>query len=559
MKFLRNVFVFFLITFILSNGWATQLDSTKAKIDKLFKRWDKIDSPGASMIVLKNNEVIYKNGYGSAQLEYEIPITPSTIFHVASVSKQFTAFAIVLLAEQGKLSLDDDIRKHIPEVPDFGKTITIQHLVHHISGLRDQWELLAMAGWRLDDVITKNHILKMVKNQKELNFEPGEKYLYCNTGFTLLAEIVARVRGKTFPEWTKENIFDPLKMTNTHFHDDHEFVVKNRAYSYKGIRRKYKNSVLSYANAGATSLFTTVEDLAKWMQNFDNATVGGKAAIDQMYERGVLNDGKKINYAFGLNFGKYKGQQTIGHGGSDAGFRSYIVRFPEQNLCIAVLSNLASFNTSRLAFQVADIFLPNRSKVAESKPEIKDRKEIKVNPEIFKDFVGKYELMPGFIIDVFVENDKLMTQATGQQKVQIFPESETNYFLKVTDAQLTFKRDEDGKISELILHQGGQDRPAKRMREFEFDYGKLKDYVGKYYSDELETFYKIVVQDSQLVAVHQRHEDIPVTFSSPDIFIGKAWWFRRMHFTRDSSDQIDGFKLTGGRVLNLRFKKVNLD
>jgi CubicO group peptidase (beta-lactamase class C family) len=166
-------------------------ESLETRVDKLFAEWDKLDSPGASLAVFKDGSIIYKRGYGSAQLEYNIPITASTIFHVASVSKQFTAFAVALLASQGKLSWDDEVRKHIPEVPDFGKTITLRHLVHHMSGLRDQWEALGIAGWRLDDVITKEHILKMVKHQKELNFNPGEEYVYCNTGFTLLAEVVA--------------------------------------------------------------------------------------------------------------------------------------------------------------------------------------------------------------------------------------------------------------------------------------------------------------------------------------------------------------------------------
>jgi len=196
-------------------------ESVESKVDKIFSEWDKWDSPGASLAVLKAGQIIYKRGYGCAQLEYNIPIVPSTVFHVASVSKQFTAFAAALLANRGKLSLDEDIRKYLPEVPDFGKTITLKHLIYHTSGLRDQWEALAIAGWRLDDVITKEHILKLVRNQRELNFAPGEEHLYCNTGYSLLAEIVARVSGQSFPDWTAENIFKPLGMSNTHFHDDH--------------------------------------------------------------------------------------------------------------------------------------------------------------------------------------------------------------------------------------------------------------------------------------------------------------------------------------------------
>src|SRR6185436_1924774 len=235
-----------------------------SKVDKLFANWDKPDSPGAALIVVKDGAVVYKRGYGSANLEYNIPITPATVFHVASVSKQFTAFAITMLAKAGKLSLDDDIHKYLTELPDFGQKITIRHLLHHTSGLRDQWELLAMAGWRLDDVITKEHILKMVRHQKELNFSPGQEYLYCNTGYTLLAVIVERITGQSFREYMQETIFKPLNMTGTHFHDDHEMIVKNRAYSYRPYGpQDFKLSALNYANVGATSLFTTVEDMAR--------------------------------------------------------------------------------------------------------------------------------------------------------------------------------------------------------------------------------------------------------------------------------------------------------
>ena len=333
-----------------------ETDSLTIKVDQLFTQWDRWDSPGAALAVVREGKVIYKRGYGCAQLEYNSPITPSTIFHVASVSKQFTAFSIAMLANQGKLSLDDDIHKYLSEVPDFGKTITIRHLIHHISGLRDQWELLAQAGWRLDDIITKEHILKMVRHQKDLNFDPGEEYLYCNTGYTLLAEIVSRVTGQSFREWTEANIFKPLGMSNTHFHDDHEMIVKNRAYSYRPLEGGgFKKSVLSYANVGATSLFTTVEDLARWTQNFEDARVGGKKVVDQMVSQGVLNSGREISYAFALSVGKHKGLRMIGHSGGDAGFRSYLMIFPEHKVGIAILSYLISFNKSRIARQVADI------------------------------------------------------------------------------------------------------------------------------------------------------------------------------------------------------------
>ena len=237
-------------------------------------------------------------------------------------------FAILLLEKEGKLSIDDDIRKYIPEVPDFGKKITLRHLASHTSGLRDQWDLLVMAGWRMDDVITKAHIMKMVSRQKALNFNPGEEYLYCNTGFTLLAEVVSRVSGRTFAEFTKSNIFEPLLMSSTLFYDDHEKIVKGRAYSYKADSDGYKKSNLNYANVGATSLFTTAEDLGKWALNFASLKIGDQSIINKMNTPAILNNGKAIGYALGQSVGKYKGLNEIQHGGADAGYRSFLDRFP---------------------------------------------------------------------------------------------------------------------------------------------------------------------------------------------------------------------------------------
>ncbi len=222
------------------------------QVDEVFAPWDNNDTPGASVAIVKDGAILYKKGYGLANLEYDVPISPTSIFHIASISKQFTVFSILLLEKQGKLSLDDDVRKYIPEVPDFGKTITLRHLASHTSGLRDQWNLLSMAGWRMDDVITKEHILKLVSKQKELNFSPGDEYAYCNTGFTLLAEVVSRVSNMSFAEFTNAKIFEPLRMSNTLFYDDHEKIVKNRTYSYYSDSTGYKKSVLNFANVGAT-------------------------------------------------------------------------------------------------------------------------------------------------------------------------------------------------------------------------------------------------------------------------------------------------------------------
>jgi len=527
------------------------------RIDKLFSAWDKPESPGAALAVVRNGEIIYKKGYGSAQLEYNIPLSPSTIFHVASVSKQFTAFSITMLADQGKLSLEDDIRKHLPEVPDFGETVTIRHLIHHISGIRDQWELLAMAGWRLDDVITKEHIMKMVMHQRELNFAPGEKYLYCNTGFTLLAVIVEKVTGKSFREWTAENIFQPLEMNDTHFHDDHEMIVKNRAYSYSPVRKSgFKKRVLSYANVGATSLFTTVEDLAKWINNFTHAKAGGKKVIEQMQQQGILNNGEKIGYAHGLGIGEYKGLKTVGHGGADAGFRSIIRMFPEQKFAIVILSNLGSFNTGLLANRVTDIFLEKEFSEEEQEKESEEEETITVESGVLDKYKGKYMLETNTEVTISKVNNRLMWSAERSSRYRLYPQSDKRFFLKVADAYVIFHQENDGKVNTFTFQETDEELKATRIDEESLKMVSLEDFTGEYYSEELGTAYKLVLEDGKLIAKHRRHSDIPLTMKDIDNFRGTQWFFRKIKFSRDENNNVKGFWLTGGRVRNMRFEKI---
>jgi CubicO group peptidase (beta-lactamase class C family) len=473
---------------------------------------------------------------------------------VASVSKQFTAFAIAMLADRGKLTLDDDIRTYLPEVPDFGKTITIRHLVHHTSGLRDQWEALAMAGWRLDDVITREHILSMVRNQKELNFEPGEQHVYCNTGYTLLAEIVARVSGESFPEWTKKNIFDPLKMSHTHFHDDHQLVVKNRAYSYAPQEGGgFEKRVLSYANVGATSLFTTAEDLLKWAQNFYEKDVGGAAVLEQMWEQCVLNNGENVPYAFALAIGDHKGLPTISHSGGDAGFRSHLVLFPEQKFAVVVLSNLAMIPTSTLARQVAEVYLGD---LMQEEPKSSERKVARIDPAVYEIYEGKYKLQDGKELTLIKEGDRLLMIGPEQtEKVELFPEAMARFFLKAADVQVRFQINPDGLVERLLFSRDGKNTPAKMVQTEKLDPKRINQITGTYYSAELDTSYRILEKEGKIYASHFRHGKIPLVWKSGDLFLGRQWFFKKVKFTRNSTGKISGFLLTGGRVRNLRFQK----
>lgn len=326
------------------------------RVDEIFAEWNKPGTPGAAVAVIQGGKLVYEKGYGMANLEYDIPVTPLTVYHVASVSKQFTAMALVLLEQDGKLSLEDDVHTYLPELPDYGHKITIRNLLQHTSGIRDQWQTLSLAGWRMDDVITQKQILRMLFHQKELNFSPGTRHLYSNGGYTLAAEIVARVSAKPFRDFCEERIFRPLGMSRTHFHQDHRRIVRDRAYSYEHSQDGYEASPLNYANAGATSLFTTAPDLVKWLDNFREPKVGGRAAVARLQEQAVLADGKKIDYALGVSIGAYRGLKTVSHGGGDAGYRSYVVWFPELELGVAVVSGLGSFNPGGAANRVAAIF-----------------------------------------------------------------------------------------------------------------------------------------------------------------------------------------------------------
>jgi CubicO group peptidase (beta-lactamase class C family) len=535
----------------------------QAQIDQLFSAWNNPNTPGAAVAVAKNGKIIFKKGYGSADLEYNIPITPATIFHIASLSKQFTAFSILLLEGEGKLSIDDDVRKYIPEVPDFGKVITLNELMHHTSGLRDQWDLLALAGWRLDDIITKEQILRLISWQKDLNFNPGDEFLYCNTGFTLLAEVVARVSGQTFSEFTRTHIFEPLKMTNTLFYDDCEKIVKNRAYSYHADSTGFKKSILSYSNVGATSLFTTVEDLSLWAMNFENPVVG-KDVISKMNIKGILNKGDTIGYAMGQGIGVYKGLKFNAHDGADAGYRTSLWRFPDQKFSVNVLSNFASFNPSQMALRIADIYLKDKEvtelpkKEAEKNPESKvtsDNNTLKIDHDTLLSYCGKYELDPGELATVSMKDEGLVVEAPGLEVTPMTPVSSTTFDVSVVSARVTFIKDESGKVVKFKAIMNGEEHYAMKLPDFDPSKVNLSEYAGDYYSPELSTTYSLVVESGKLIARHFRTGDIHLTAIKPDQFAGDQWYFGNVEFVRNNNNTITGCRVSTGRVRNLKFEK----
>jgi CubicO group peptidase (beta-lactamase class C family) len=534
-----------------------------ARVDSLFGAWNQPGSPGAAVAVLRDGEIVLERGYGSAQLEHGAPITPATIFHVASVTKQFTTFAVALLASRGALSLDDDVRDHIPELPDLGHRITLRHLIHHTSGIRDQWELLAMAGWRLDDVITKDHVLGLAVRQRELNFTPGSEHLYSNMGYTLLAEVVERVGGLPFPEWMEGNVFLPLGMTSTHMHDDHQRVVPGRAYSYRGsMEQGWQNAVLSYANAGATSLFTTAGDLARWLRNFETGELGGAAVIEQMRERGVLTSGDTLAYAFALVRGEHRGRTTWSHGGADAGFRSTVLHMPGAGLGVVVLSNHASANPGRLAAEVADVFLgpadatptPSVSGApGTSAPQAPERPTPVIVPtRLLEAYAGQWDVDGLGILRLRRAGGGLVVDLDGR-RLPMIAESDSTFL--VENARVRFLR-APGGVDHLTVQVGDTELAGRRVAPPRLAPAALAGYAGDYFSPELETVYRVVAVDGGLVARHVRHGDIALTPVDRDLFAGSQWFFGRVAFDRDAGGAIAGFRVTGNRVRDLRFVRL---
>lgn len=344
--------------------------SPEARMDQLLARFDSDRTPGAVVAVVRGGGLVYTRSVGMADVEQGVPNTLQTPFHTASVSKQFTAFAIAMLADRGRLSLDDDIRQHVPEVPDFGYTITLRHLITHTSGLRDQWSLWGMSGGRADDAIRQSDLLRLVERQRELNFVPGDEFGYCNTGYLLLSEVVARVTGQSFGAWMEANVFGPLGMENTQVYDDHMRIVPGRAYSYQGGPNGLVKSVLSYGNTGATSLFSTAADLALWVRNLGTAAVGGPDVARQVRERGVLANGDTLDYAFGLFIDEHRGLRRVQHSGADAGFRAWVMYYPDLDAGVIVLGNTATLDLGAVTLGAAEAFFGSEMEAeVESSPE----------------------------------------------------------------------------------------------------------------------------------------------------------------------------------------------
>lgn len=467
MRKILAAILFLVASGALPRGLTAQVNDLSAEVDALFANYTS-DSPGCAVGVALDGKLVHRKGYGSANLDHGIPLSTTSVFYIASVSKQFTAAVTIFLADEGLISLDDDIRKYIPELPDYGTTITIRQLVQHTSGLRDYLRLMNLAGMRTADVHTEDEILQLIANQRELNFTPGSEYLYSNSGYLLISVLTRRVTGKSLRQYAEEKIFGPLGMKNTHFHDDRTMIVPGRATSYSA-RRDGSYVIADWANfeqVGSGGLHSTVEDLFLWDQNFYQNRLAAKDLISKMHSRGVLTNGDTIDYAFGLRIGEYRGLHTVRHGGSSMGFRTHLLRFPEERFSAIVLCNVGNADPGQFAEQIADIYLadklaaPTRVAAApRSGRRTAQRPTLTANQ--LREFAGLYH-SPELRVDytLSVEGDAIVLTRPAANPAKLIPVEKDSF--RAGTLTFSFTRDGNGHVNGFLIDAG-------RIRNLRFD------------------------------------------------------------------------------------------
>lgn len=523
----------------------------------LLEPWNTDQAPGVAVAISIDGETVFKSGFGIANLEYDIPISPETIFEAASVSKQFTAFSVMLLESEGRLSLDDDIRIHLPELQDRRRLVTVRHLLDHMSGYRDVGVLAGMAGWMEDDIQTNEQFMRLIKNQTGENFAPGDHVEYSNTGYILLSQIVERVSGQTFHDFTKQSIFEPLEMDHTHFHDDRARLVPNHAESYQVGADGFRKFPLVSENVGDAGLKTTALDLLKWAENYTVQTVGDEQTFTLMAERHVAADGRPSTFGRGQELRPYKGLQTWSHGGRNAGFRSFLLRIPEQRFAISILSNRTDFDTAKIAFQLADVYLKND---ASFKEEAEATWELSTALELDK-LSGTYELYPGLLFEISTDGDGLQFGPLGAGARTSLPQIGALTFQLSAEAGLSliFETDATGRATAfnytIGLH-GALPAPRISLLPFDTETINLEEYSGTYYSPELATEYEITHTDDTLSVSHLRVGSANMTAYQEDTFSAPDGFSQKFSFVRDENNIVTGAMISGAVAKDVLFYRI---
>lgn len=522
--------------------------SIGTNIDRIFSRFDRT-TPGCAVGLARDGQTLYTHGYGMANLEYGVPLTDSTILESGSVAKQFTASALVLLAQDGKLSLDDDIRKYLPEVPNFGTTITIRNLLTHTSGLRDQWGLLGIEGRGPGtQVHSTATTLDLVAHQKMLNFPPGSEYLYSNTGYALAGVIVERVSGKSLNEFTQERLFRPLGMTHTQWRDDFTKIVPNRATAYTFAAGAYHTDMPFTNMIGNGGLLSTVADLLKWNANLDHPVVGGQSYVDAMQTRMGLTSGKHITYALGLIVSDYDGVREVSHSGSTAGYQTYLARYPDQHVSVAVWCNTTTANPTQLAHEVVDLVLakPTRAAQQAGAPFVH-----RTAAELAQ-WSGTYvnSQTDGAVRVTSTDTSLVVAGAGFRTPMTLRPISAAEYRGGNIVASFAAR---DSHRTLAVVNAAGDTTIAIDVPPVPAT-TPVDDYVGRYTSQELDAQFTVVTRGSKLYLKRRPADEFELRPVYADDF-ASGGGLGTLRFHRDGSGRVTGFSFYAGRVLDVRFEK----
>ncbi|HKH49737.1 MAG TPA: serine hydrolase domain-containing protein [Thermoanaerobaculia bacterium] len=528
------------------------------RVDQIFAEYG-AGSPGCALGVVRDGGLVYSKGYGLASLEHGVPLTPQTALDIGSIAKQFTATTIILLAQDGKLSVDDDVRKFIPEMPDYGTPITLRHLLHHTSGIRDYNALLTLGGINLEDVSTQEEGLAIIARQKALNFHPGDEHSYSNSGYFLLSVVVERVSGKTMRAFAQERIFGPLGMTNTQYLDDHTLVIPRRASSYMPRPdRGFRLETCNWEQTGDGGILTTVEDLAKWDRNFYDPKVGGPTLIEQLQTTGVLNNGEKIDYARGLIVDEYRGLRRVSHNGGWVAFVSEMTRFPDERLSVITLCNVGNADPTGLALQVADLYLADRMKPADPKPEAPTAAPQRSSAAVdLSSYPGLFfNPTTGQVLRIHARDGKLSFEQGPGNEIELAPLG-PDRFAAVdfpVPVEMRFSTSSAG-LREVRIHVPNDVLVFQSVEPASLSAADRASLAGTYFSEELDIAYTLAVEEGNLVLKHANRLPARVlqpafadTFTAPGV--------RLLRLTRDAGKKVTGFTISSGRIRDIGFTRV---
>ena len=524
---------------------AAASDSLTQKVDQIFSVYEKPGSPGCSLGVIRDGDFVYRKAYGLANLELGVPLSPQSVFYMGSVSKQFTAAAIVLAAEQGYLSLDDDVRKYIPELPNYGHAITLRQMIHQTSGFRDFYTLLGLTGHDAADFNSPEDIFKIVVRQRGLNNVPGDEWIYSNTNYFLLGMVVKRATKKSLAEFGAENIFHPLGMSHTLFYDDHTLVVPGRVAAYdSGPHDSFRvDWSTTYEIVGGGGLMSTVDDLLLWDRNFYANRLSKGTLVQELQTPGVLNDGNKISYAMGLVLGNYRGSPIVEHGGALFGYRTELLRFPEQKFTVICLCNIASAVPENLARKVADIYLADQLHAGANA----------LNPshdENFPDpaeFAGKsLDPRTHLMYSFSASNGSLIAWGAVLRRIN------ANQFYDLGSNVITFESSKGTMHAKLDI-TGETYFSGSRIQELHPGEPELASCTGRFRSTELDTVYRLLVEKDTLTLRNRDKPSQRLTPIAKDEF--DAGDLGRLVFERDSGGRVFGFRVFTQDARGIAFKK----